>query len=77
MHFIRPPLDYLAICCKNIVPKSVTKEAFDFAKSDYVGLNEYLLGWDFGLIYNLTDGEEIWNILRNHILSGMNLLFLK
>ena len=67
----------LAICCKNIIPKPVTKETFNYAKGDYVGLNEYLLNCDFGVICNLTDVEEIWNILKNHILSGMNLFIPK
>ena len=67
----------LAICCKNIIPKPVTKETFNYAKGDYVGLNKYLLNCDFGVICNLTDVEEIWNILKNHILSGMNLFIPK
>ena len=66
-----------AICCKNIIPKPVTKETFNYAKGDYAGLNEYLLNCDFGVICNLTDVEEIWNILKNHILSGMNLFIPK
>ena len=66
-----------AICCKNIIPKPLTKETFNYAKGDYVGLNEYLLNCDLGVICNLTDVEEIWNILKNHILSGMTLFIPK
>ena len=55
----------------------VTKEVFNYAKGDYVNLNEYLLNCDFTALYNSTDTEEIWNILKDHILTGMNLFIPK
>ena len=60
------------ISCKNSTPKPVIKETFNYCKGDYVGLNEYLLNCDVSAIYDLTDPEEIWNILKCHILTGMN-----
>ena len=61
-------------CYKITTTISVTKdrEVFDYAKGDYVGLNEYLLGCDLTDLYNSSDTEEIWNILKRHILTGMN-----
>ena len=60
------------ISCKNSTPKPVIKETFNYCKGDYVGLNEYLLNCDVSAIYDLTDPEEIWNVLKCHILTGMN-----
>ena len=53
------------------------KEVFNYAKGDYVSLNEYLLNCDFTALYNITDTEEIWNILKDHIHTGMNLFIPK
>ena len=65
------------ICYLNTTPKPVVKETFNYARGDYVSLNEYLLTCDFTLLYSLTDPEAIWAILKNHILTGMNLFIPK
>ena len=60
--------------CTTLMPVTKDREVFDYAKGDYFSLNEYLLGCDF---YNSTDIEEIWSILKHHILTGMNLFIPK
>ena len=59
------------ICCGYTTSISVTKEVFDYAKGDYDSLNEFLLNCDFTALYNSTDTDEIWCILKDHILIGM------
>ena len=60
----------------NITPlsKTVPKETFNYNKGDYIGLNEYLLiTCNFSVFYNVSDLEEMWITLKEHILNGMNL----
>ena len=66
-------------CHECMTSMSVTKdrEVFDYAKGDYSSLNEYLLSCDFTALYNLIDIEEIWSILKHHILTGMNFFIPK
>jgi len=64
-------------CFNYIRPKVVLKETFNYSRGDYVGLNEYLLSCDFSSLYNSTDPEVMWNILKEHILNGMNLFIPK
>ena len=65
------------ICCGYTTLIPVTKEVFDYAKGDYDSLNEFLLNCDFTALYNSTDADEIWCILKDHILIGMNLFIPK
>ena len=44
----------------------------DILEKHSISLNEYLLSCEISATY-LTDPEEIWNILKSHILTGMNL----
>ena len=65
--------------CTTSMPVTKDREAFDYAmaKGDYFSLNEYLLGCNFTALYNSADIEEIWSILKHHILTGMNLFIPK
>ena len=59
------------------MPVTKDREVFDYAKGDYSSLNEYLLSCDFTALYNSTDIEEIWSILKHHILTGVNFFIPK
>ena len=54
------------------IPVIKDREVFDYAKGDYVSLNEYLLGCDLTELYNSLDTEEIWNILKHYIFTVLN-----
>jgi len=70
VNLIVHPLEYQCIpsdhylisfttCYKYTTSKPVTKEIFNYARGDFVSLNEYLLICDYSVLYNLTDVEEI------------------
>ena len=59
------------------VPSSTIKEVFNFNRGDYHGFNEYLLNCDLNLLYNSSDVEEIWHILRSYIMYGVDLFIPK
>jgi len=46
-------------------------EFFNFFKGDYNDLTEYLLNCNLTSLYNSSDVEEIWYILRSNILAGI------
>ena len=62
---------------KRSVPSSTIKEVFNFNRGDYHGFNEYLLNCDLNLLYNSSDVEEIWHILRSYIMLVWIYLFLR
>ena len=63
----------------NITPQRQfqRKRSTIYNKGDYIGLNEYLLTCDFSVFYNVSDPEEMWITLKEHILNGMNLFIPK
>ena len=62
---------------KHLVSTPTTKEVFNYAKGDYNGLSEYLLSRDLSVLFNSSDVEEVWHLLRSYIISGMNLFIPK
>ena len=59
------------------VSTPITSEVFDYAKGYYVGLSEYLLGCEPSSLYKSSNVEEIWYLLRSHIISAMDLFIPK
>ena len=62
---------------KHLASTPTTTEAFNYAKGDYVGLSEYLLSCDLSSLYKSSNVEEIWYLLRSHIISAMDLFIPK
>jgi len=62
--------------CEYNNSKTVPRETFNYNKGDYIGLNDCLLTCDFSVLYNMTDPEEMWITLKEHILTGMNLFII-
>ena len=55
----------------------IINEVFNLIKGDYTGLSECLLSHDLSSIYNLSDIEEIWHLLKSHITCAMVLFIPK
>ena len=62
---------------KHLVSTPTTKEVFNYAKGDYSGLSEYLSSCDLSVLFNSSDVEEVWHLLRSYIISGMDLFIPK
>jgi len=56
---------------------STIKEVFNFSRGDYHGFNNYLLNCNLNPLYDSSDVEEIWHIIRSNILSDMDLFIPK
>jgi len=62
---------------KHLASAPTSTEVFNYAKGDYVGLSEYLLSCDLSSLYKSSNVEEIWYLLRSHIISAMDLFIPK
>ena len=60
-----------SIAFRYCTPSPSIREVFNFKKGDYIGLSEYSLSYDFSTFYNLSDIDEMWYILKSHIITGL------
>ena len=67
-HFLSVPL---------IPPIRQQDYVFDYSKRDYIGLNQYISACDLTTYYNTTDVNKAWTILKQLLLTGMDLFILK
>ena len=50
---------------------------FDYSKGDYIGLNQFISTCDLTTYYNTTDVNHAWAILKQFIITGMDLFIPK
>ena len=65
------------ITFEHLVSSPTIYEVFNFTKGDYTGLSKYLLSHDLSSIYNSSNIEEIWHLLKSHITCAMALFIPK
>ena len=54
-----------------------TTYVYNFAKGDYVGLNNYLSTYDFSAFYSTTDVEQAWSIIKQCLTTAIDLFIPK
>ena len=56
-----------------VTSSSSAKSLFDYSKADWTGLLEYLLNYDFDLLFHDDDNDIVWESFKDLFLSSLHM----